>query len=351
MIWRPFKSLTRISSFFRKEILEVVRRPAAFLSLVLGPFLIMALFGAGYTGVRRPLHTVLVLPADTGLARDAREYQQLAGPAFRVLEVTGDAENARARLQRQEVDLVVVAPPNIREQFRTGQQAVIRVQYNQIDPLLANYAAFLAERLTQEVNRAILTRVIAQGREYLVRQLGQTQAARIPPEVIAAPTRAELQNLAQTTPAVIPFFAPAVLALILQHMAVTLTSLSIVRDRLSGAVELFRVSPVSIKEILIGKYLGFGVLTAIMGLVVAGLVVTLLGVPLRSDLAFFALAAVLLIFASLGLGLLISVVADSERRPCSSRSWSCSPRSSSAASSFRSRSSTRSYGWRPTRCP
>ncbi|MDQ3870808.1 MAG: ABC transporter permease [Chloroflexota bacterium] len=314
MIWRPFKSLTRISSFFRKEILEVVRRPAAFISLVLGPFLIMAVFGAGYTGVRRPLETVLVLPTDTGLGRDVREYQELAGPAFRLVEITEDAGAARARLQRQEIDLVVVVPSNLRQQFRGGQQAVISVLYNQVDPLLANYAGFLAERLTHEVNRAILTRVVGQGREYLVRELGQTEVARIPPEVIAAPTRAELQNLAQTTPAVIPFFAPAVLALILQHMAVTLTSLSIVRDRLSGAVELFRVSPVSVREILIGKYLGFGVLTAVMGLLVAGLVVSFLGVPLKSDLAFFAVVSLLLIFASLGLGLLISVVADSERQ-------------------------------------
>jgi ABC-2 type transport system permease protein len=314
VIWRPFKSLTRISSFFRKEILEVVRRPGAFLSLVLGPFLIMAIFGAGYTGVRRPLQTVLVLPPDTGLGRDVREYQELAGPALRVIEVTADAESARERLRRQEIDLVVVAPADVRQQFASGRQAVISVEYNQIDPLLANYAAFLAERLAQEVNRAILTRAVGEGREYLVRQLGRTEVARIPPEVIAAPTRAELQNLAQTAPAVIPFFAPAVLALILQHMAVTLTSLSLVRDRLSGAVELFRVSPVSIKEILIGKYLGFGVLTAVMGLIVAGLVVGIFGVPLKSDLTFFALSAALLIFASLGLGLLISVLADSERQ-------------------------------------
>ena len=36
---QPFKSLTRISSFLRKELVEVYRRPGAFFSLVLGPFL------------------------------------------------------------------------------------------------------------------------------------------------------------------------------------------------------------------------------------------------------------------------------------------------------------------------
>ena len=52
----------------RKELIEVIRRPGAIVSLVLGPFLIMAVFGIGYSGVRRPLDTVLVVPPDSGLS-------------------------------------------------------------------------------------------------------------------------------------------------------------------------------------------------------------------------------------------------------------------------------------------
>ena len=51
------KLLTRIVAVVRKELLEVIRRPGAIVSLVLGPFLIMAVFGVGYSGVRRPLDT------------------------------------------------------------------------------------------------------------------------------------------------------------------------------------------------------------------------------------------------------------------------------------------------------
>lgn len=39
------KSVTRIFSQTRKELIQIIRRPAAFLSLVLGPFLLMALSG------------------------------------------------------------------------------------------------------------------------------------------------------------------------------------------------------------------------------------------------------------------------------------------------------------------
>jgi ABC-2 type transport system permease protein len=69
-----------------------------------------------------------------------------------------------------------------------------------------------------------------------------------------------------------------VVALILQHMAVTLTALSLVRERLSGVMELFRISPVNSLEILTAKYLAFGLLNAVIAVVVLALMVKGLGV-------------------------------------------------------------------------
>ena len=61
------KILTRILAIEGKELVSVMRRPGALISLVLGPFLIMALFGAGYSGFRRPLETIVVIPEGSGL--------------------------------------------------------------------------------------------------------------------------------------------------------------------------------------------------------------------------------------------------------------------------------------------
>src|SRR6185437_6735090 len=43
-----FAVLTRLLAFVGKEIVEVVRRPGVLVSLVLGPFLILLVFGTGY---------------------------------------------------------------------------------------------------------------------------------------------------------------------------------------------------------------------------------------------------------------------------------------------------------------
>ena len=110
------------------------------------------------------------------------------------------------------------------------------------------------------------------------------------------------------------FFGPAVLALILQHMAVTLIALSVVRDRTSGAIEMFRVSPVSAWEVVAGKILGFGVLCAAIAIVSLVLLVGVLGVPMLGSVPLLASIVALLVLASLGLGLLISIVSDSERQ-------------------------------------
>ncbi len=119
------KSITRVVAQVRKELIQVRRRPGAFISLVLGPFLIMAIFGAGYTGVRRALDTVIVVPPDLPLPRDIGYYEGFGGGAIRVLEVTEDVESARVRLREEEVDVVVIAPSQMAQTFRSGQRATL----------------------------------------------------------------------------------------------------------------------------------------------------------------------------------------------------------------------------------
>lgn len=306
------KALTRIGSFAAKELVEVVRRPGAFVSLVIGPFLIMALFGLGYNGYRRPLNAVFVLPPQAGLSQDPATYQRLAGAAVHVVAVTPDAAAADQELRDKKIDLVVIAPADIRQRLLQGQQSAITVEYNETDPVRAGNAAILASQLSDQVNREIIKDVVLKGEQTPVGQAAG--AASIPPDVVAQPTVGKPVNVAPTSPTLVLFFAPAVLALILQHMGVTLTALSLVRERLSGAMELFRISPASAVEILLGKYLGFAILSGVIALITMSLMVVVLGVPDLGQSGLLALIVALLVFASLGLGLLISVVADSERQ-------------------------------------
>jgi ABC-2 type transport system permease protein len=308
-----FSVIIRLMAFVGKEIIETLRRPGAILSLVLGPFLIMAVFGLGYSGVKKPLETVIVAPATSGLPADIETYQELAGGGLHIGEVTQDRSAAEARLRAGTVDVIIIAPDDPEAQFKAGKQSVIEVAVDAVDPVAENYAGFLASGLASAVNREIIRRAAAEGQGYAI-AAGEAAAAAIPPDVIAAPTRAEIVNTAPSTPNVIAYFAPAVLALILQHLAVTLVAMSLVRERTSGLMEIFRIAPVSTAEILGGKLLAFGLIGGVIATATVGLLVLGLGVPMLAQVGIVALAIGLLLLASIGLGLLIAVVSDSERQ-------------------------------------
>ena len=305
-------TILRLLALVGKELIEVIRRPGALLSLVLGPFLIMAVFGLGYSGERRPLETVVVIPATAGLPTDVKTYQDLAGGGLHIQAVTEDKAAAEAGLNNGSVDVVVVAPPDAEQQFRAGKQSVIGVLVNTVDPIRANYAGFLASNLANAVNQTIIAQAVEETEGYVAES--DPSAAAIPPEVVAAPTKAELENTAPSEPQVLAYFGPAVLALILQHLAVTLIALALVRERTSGVIELFRVAPVNAWEVIAGKVLAY---LLIGGLIAGATVVLLVGVfkiPMLGDPVALAGAIGLVLLASLGIGLLIAVVSDSERQ-------------------------------------
>ncbi|MFL5778028.1 MAG: ABC transporter permease [Chloroflexota bacterium] len=306
--------ITRLLAFVGKELVEVVRRPGAVVSLILGPFLIMAIFGLGYSGYKRPLDTVVVVPPTSGFPTDTKSYQDMAGAGLQVVEVTPDREKAQRELTDHRVDVVVVAPDQAEQRFRAGQQSVIEVLVNVVDPVEANYAAFLAKGMVSEVNKRIIQQAAAEGQGYALAKGADPAVSQVPPEVVAAPTRAEVKNVAPSTPGVIAYFGPAVLALVLQHLVVSLVALSLVRERTTGLIELFRISPIAPWEVIAGKALAFGVLGAGIAAATLALLSYGLNVPMLGDPWMLLLVIGLLILASLGVGLFVAVISDSDRQ-------------------------------------
>jgi ABC-2 type transport system permease protein len=307
------KIVIRTLAMIGKEVVEVLRRPGAVLSLILGPFLILAVFGLGYQGVKRDLATIVVAGPGSELPTDVASYQNLAVRGLRILDVVDDRTAAEARVRAGEADLVIVPPTDPMTSIEQGKQADLEVVTHLTDPVEANYAAFLAENLAAAVNREIYRRAAQEGNDYALR-IGGRDLSNVPPEVVASPTKAVLVNLAPVPPTIVGFYGPAALALVLQHMAVTLIALSIVRERSSGALDRFRVSPIRATEVVLGKVLAFGLLGGAIAASSVWLLISLLGVPMLGSPALVALVVGLLLVASLGLGLLISVVSDSERQ-------------------------------------
>lgn len=132
-----------------------------------------------------------------------------------------------------------------------------------------------------------------------------------PAENIISPVRETYTNLRGNPYSMVVFYAPSVLALLVQQLAITLASLGLVRERQMGAFEMFRVSPLRFYEILTGKSLAYILYVTIVGFILTGLL-TLIDVPLPSNYGEFFVFMVMTATASVGIGCLISAVSQSD---------------------------------------
>jgi ABC-2 type transport system permease protein len=428
------KRLIRIGGFVTKEITEVVRQPRLVLSLILGPFVIMLLFGVGYVGELGVLDAVLVVPPGLISPQEIQAYrQEFATGNIHLVDITTDQEDAIARLRAEEVDVVVVLPAHAAQQIGAGGQAELLVLYNTIDPMRSGFIVLVTVLYSNDLNKRIVAQAVersqggaddvdralrrvddglaqaqarlaqhdrdgapasvqevppagsliglhlevllavlqtepirntsapppsevnnlTQGRQVAARlstdlqALGeslrdpesdpstisrQIVAARrdisdlrvltrlygtINPYVLAAPLYGKAENLApiaalNTSPTV--FYVPGAIALLLQHLAITISALSMVRERQFGRFELFRVTPITPGEILTGKYIGFSLFAAIVALALVLLVTLGLGVPVLGSVAWLAVVLGLLIWSSLGIGFIISIIAHNQNQ-------------------------------------
>src|SRR5215212_11229335 len=120
-----FKPIIRLLSFFSKEVNEVRRQPKLVLSLLLGPFVILLLFGIGYSGERPKIRTVLVTPPQSLEVVNIDDLKKAISANFTLVDATTDANAAAAMLQSGQTDVVETLPADAEQQLINGQQSTI----------------------------------------------------------------------------------------------------------------------------------------------------------------------------------------------------------------------------------
>lgn len=157
-IWR---FIIRVSAFLRKEIFVIVRQPRLILTLVLGPFLILLLFGLGYRSTADPLRTLFVAEQDNAFLPYVDEYASQMGPLIDNRGAVSSLADALLDLRQENVDLVVRLPENPVEEVRNSQHPVFTLYHNEIDPYQVEYIDAFSRIFADQVNRRVLTDVAA----------------------------------------------------------------------------------------------------------------------------------------------------------------------------------------------
>jgi ABC-2 type transport system permease protein len=305
------KPFIRISSFFKKELAEIFRQPKLILSLILGPFLIVLLFGVGYPNEGRSLRTIFVISKQNPLADQVEGLAKTIGPAIIYQGMQSDKQTALATLANNRTDMVVVVPDNPVGTLQNNQQVTLQIYHNEVDPFQVAYVKSVGRIYTDEVNRRILEAMATQGQNNL-NNLDGTQLPSISSQVLVSPFTTDVLPLSKVQFTPVGFLSPAVIVLLLQHLAVTFAALSIIRERRSGIMELFHVSPLSALEALFGKYFSYVLIDLVIAAALTGLVVWIMGVPMLGNWWHYFLVFAMLLFASLGFGFIISLISDTE---------------------------------------
>ena len=143
-------------AFVRKELAEIIRQPRLLVLLVLGPFLLLLLFGAGYRTRTIQLRTEFVGPAGSVYEQAVTDYADQLEQYIEPMGFTNDVDVAVERLNDGDLDAVVVFPTDALEAILGGESAKITILHEKLDPF-QQAAIDIASRLAvQEVNASVL---------------------------------------------------------------------------------------------------------------------------------------------------------------------------------------------------
>lgn len=273
--------LRRLFAIVVKELRQL-RRDRMTLAMIIGiPVMQLVLFGYAINFNLRGLSTGIADQANTSGSR-ALVMDMLATGVIAPTAHVDTPQELMELIRRGKISIGLFVPPDFERRRLDGREAV-QVLVDGSDSNVQSAAAQLAQ---------------------IPLQIPVYGSARAPPISVVSfynPERRTAVNI-----------VPGLIGVILTMTMVLFTAVAIVRERERGNLELLIATPVTRSELMIGKVLPYAGIGLVQTTVVLLLGVWLFDVPIRGGVLDIYAAAVLLIFANLTLGLLISTRAKSQ---------------------------------------
>ena len=259
-------------SFVIKESRHILRDRRTMLILFGMPIVLMLLFGFAITNDVKNVRTVVVTSQMDHLTQAAVERLS-ASEYFNITAIVGTSHEAEQLIRRQRADMAVIFGKDFASK-NGGLQFIVDAS----DPNMAQ-----------------------QWTTYAQQTMGNAASSILNLKMLYNPQMKSAYN-----------FVPAIMGMLLMLICAMMTSISIVREKEKGTMEVLLVSPVRPLMVIIAKavpylVLAFGILITI--LLMARYV---LDVPLQGSLSWILAVSTLYIMLALSLGLLISNVAQTQ---------------------------------------
>lgn len=268
-------------TFVQKEFYHIFRDLRSMMILLAMPIVQIILFGFAITTEIRDSRIVIFDPSKDAATQQLIDRME-ASEYFSVVGSVGSVEEVDRLFRANEIDMVLAFNDDFANNLGRGQGAAIQLIADATDPntatMVANYA------------QAII------GEEFL-NELPVKENVRM----LYNPTMKSAYN-----------FVPGVMGLILMMICAMMTSISIVREKERGTMEVLLVSPIHPLIIIVAKVIPYLTLSMINLTSILLLAVFVLDVPITGSLGALILFSFLFVVVALSLGLLISTIATTQ---------------------------------------
>ena len=276
-------------AFVRKEFYHVFRDPKTMLLLFGMPIAQILLFGFALTNEIKNTEIVVC-----DYSNDPETHHIIdkieASENFTVIEKLWTHQQIEEAFKGGKIKLAIVFPAQFNESLNHLQTGEIQIIADASDPNTAN-------TLTNYASSIIM--------DY---QSQRTQSSGLPMRI-----KTEVRMIYNPELKGVYNFVPGVMALVLLLVCVLMTSVSIVREKELGTMEVLLVSPFNPLLVIISKAVPYFFLSLLNLTIILILSTTLMDMPINGSLALLYLASAILILTALALGLLISNSTNSQQ--------------------------------------
>lgn len=287
----------RLLSLIRKEFIQIRRDPRTLALIFLLP--VVQLFLLGYAATNDVRNVPLaVFDQDKSAASRALQDAYRSADYFQIAyDVHSESEIVQL-IESGVVRAGMIIPPDYAQAIARGQTAQVAFIIDGSDPTVAGTALSVATFVGQ-----------AQATEITVERLAaRGMAGVIQPAVEVRPQVWYNPDLVSSY-----YMIPALVGMILQFLGTMLTATAIVREREFGTIEQLIVTPIRSGELVIGKVVPYVLIAFLDMMVVLAAGVAVFGIPINGSLSLLLALSALFILTTLGLGIFISTLANTQQ--------------------------------------
>ena len=288
-------SIRRIRAMAKKEFLHMRRDIWSLILTLFVPLMMIFLFGYALSLDVDRIPTMVLDRDGTPNSRDL--ISRLADSRYfdvvRYIDRMSDIDTA---LAKSEALVAIVIPENFGSKVKQGIEAPVQFVFDGTDSNTASIGIGYVKAVVNGLDMSI-------------------QAARIKRaglKMADMPIDARIRVWYNPEMKSRNFIIPGLTAVIMMAICALMTAMTITRERETGTMEQLISTPITSRELILGKLLPYVVVGMADMTLVVGAGVVVFGVPFRGSYLDLFVASLLFLIGVLGWGLLISAVAKTQ---------------------------------------